>query len=78
MISGSRSIILLDYNANATNAPANETHYSFDLLNNNFSVPAVDTYYNCKLFKLPEFQSKQHIVNVGWFCLKVMSEVLFV
>jgi len=66
VISGSRSMILLDYSGPATNAPANETHFFFDLLNSNFSLPTADTYYNCKLFKLPEFQSKQHIVKVGW------------
>jgi len=63
-------MILLDYSGSTTNVPANETRYSFDLLNSNFSLPAVDTYYNCKLFKLPEFQSKQHIVKVCWLLSK--------
>jgi len=78
IISGSRSIILLDYSGPAINVPANEIHYSFDLLNSNFRVPAVDTYYNCKLFKLPEFQSKQHIVKVSFFYVRMLNEVLFV
>jgi len=69
-------MILLDYSGPATRVPANETHYSFDLLNSNVSVPAADTYYNCKLFKLPEFQSKQHIVKVGWVCLNRLGSLV--
>jgi len=41
-----------------------ETHEYFDCLNEEFEVPAERTYYNCKLFKIPEFTKKQHMVKV--------------
>ena len=41
-----------------------ETHMTFDFLNDNFEVPAESTYYNCRLHKLPEFTEKQHVVKV--------------
>jgi len=45
----------------------NETHMSFDLLNNNFTIPPDNTYYNCRLLKLPDFGSKQHLLKVRDF-----------
>jgi len=61
---GSKSILLLDQSGSAANAPDGETYNSFELLNNNFSLPAEDTYYNCRLFQLPTFSTKQHLVRV--------------
>ena len=42
-----------------------ETHKTFDLLNDNFEIPAESTYYNCRLHKIPEFTEKQHVVKVS-------------
>ena len=41
-----------------------ETHRSFDLLNDDFEIPAETTYYNCKMHKIPDFSEKQHLVKV--------------
>ncbi|XP_078495984.1 DBH-like monooxygenase protein 1 homolog [Ciona intestinalis] len=60
---GSRSVILLESRV-LRPVPANEQHQHFDLSNEGIQVPAVDTYYNCRLFKLPDFTKKHHIVRV--------------
>jgi len=64
---GSKSIVLLGQIRSAASAPVGETYNSFELLNNNFSVPAEETYYNCRLFQLPTFSSKHHLVRVRDF-----------
>ena len=50
--------------------PEGETHMSFDLLNDNFHVPSQDTYYNCRLHKLPTFTEKHHLVKVSGLEMK--------
>jgi len=45
--------------------PDGEEHESFDLTNDRFALPAVDTYYNCRLHKLPEIKGKHHLVKVS-------------
>jgi len=66
--SGVRSLILLGMSGGGeSNYPAGEeeTHMTFDLLNDNFEILAQKTYYNCRLHKLPDFTEKQHMVKVN-------------
>ncbi|CAK8671832.1 unnamed protein product [Clavelina lepadiformis] len=62
---GVKSMYLLDVaKSDEIMFPEGETHMSFDLLNDNFHVPSQDTYYNCRLHKLPTFTEKHHLVKV--------------
>jgi len=67
--SGSKSMLLLSESGSVLSTPPGETHSSFELLNNNFSVPAMETYYNCRLLEFPSFSSKQHLVQVSFLIL---------
>ena len=74
-ISGVRSLILLGLSGGGeSNFPDGEsaTHLTFDLLNDNFEIPAETTYYNCRLLKIPDFNQKQHVVKVSK-CFSVMQ-----
>lgn len=63
---GVKSLLLLEPTKSDESVfPDGETHQSFDLLNENFHVPAEKTYYNCRMHKIPEFSSKQHLVKVS-------------
>ena len=62
---GAKSLLLLEpTKTDEAVFPEGETHQSFDLLNDNFQIPAETTYYNCRLHKIPDFISKQHLVKV--------------
>ena len=36
-----------------------------ELRSGNISLPAIDTYYNCRLFRLPNFSKKHHLISVS-------------
>uniref|UniRef100_H2XZG6 DOMON domain-containing protein n=1 Tax=Ciona intestinalis TaxID=7719 RepID=H2XZG6_CIOIN len=40
-----------------------ETHHSFDLINEEFHLPAVKSYYNCRVMALPQTGEKLHLVK---------------
>nr|CAB3263918.1 DBH-like monooxygenase protein 1 homolog [Phallusia mammillata] len=62
---GTRSLIVLTYANDGQQPPAGETTSNFDLLNDNFAVPAVDTYYNCRVLEIPPaINTPQHIVQI--------------
>nr|CAB3263920.1 DBH-like monooxygenase protein 1 homolog [Phallusia mammillata] len=62
---GSKSLLLLDQpNFEQSRFPEGERHFQFDLLNDKFNVPDLDTYYNCRLFKLPRLTTKHHVVKI--------------
>lgn len=48
----------------STDLPEGPTYLTHDFLNENFEIPADDTYYNCRLFKMPELTEKHHIVKI--------------
>lgn len=37
----------------------------FDVLNEQFNVPAETTYYACKLHKVPTLSGKRHVIKVS-------------
>ncbi|XP_078483159.1 DBH-like monooxygenase protein 1 isoform X1 [Ciona intestinalis] len=41
-----------------------ETLLTFDFANSGFALPAVDTYYSCRLLAFPTLSSKHHIVKI--------------
>ena len=45
--------------------PDGPTYKTFEIRMNDFHVPGDHTYYNCMLFKLPNFGKKHHIVKVS-------------
>lgn len=45
-------------------SPEENTEY-YDVLNNNFHVPAKETYYNCRMQKLPTLPGKRHVIRVS-------------
>ena len=65
---GARSLMLIETpGGGKNNFPdgEEETHMTFDLLNDDFAIPAVTTYYNRKLHKLPDLATKNQVVKVS-------------
>ncbi|CAK8671829.1 DBH-like monooxygenase protein 1 isoform X2 [Clavelina lepadiformis] len=60
---GARSLYLLEEQPHMVYREG-EIHYTFDLLNDHFHIPPIRTYYNCRMFRIPKFSSKQHVVKV--------------
>nr|XP_039269147.1 DBH-like monooxygenase protein 1 homolog [Styela clava] len=60
---GVESIYFFEPSTNFADLPTGPTYDTFDVLASNFLIPAERTYYNCILYKLPDFGGKQHIVK---------------
>ncbi|XP_039268984.2 DBH-like monooxygenase protein 1 homolog [Styela clava] len=60
---GAESMYFLQSPERPTDLPVGPVYETFDILVSDFKIPANDTYYNCKLFKLPAFTKKHHIVK---------------
>ncbi|CAL1540452.1 unnamed protein product [Lymnaea stagnalis] len=61
---GTKSIYLLDSPiAEKDGAPLPNDVFTVDFLNENFSVPGNDTYYNCRVMKLPNLTQKHHMIR---------------
>ncbi|XP_077969383.1 DBH-like monooxygenase protein 1 homolog isoform X2 [Styela clava] len=60
---GVQSMFFLQSSGTVTELPIGPENKTFDVLATNFSIPSEDTYYNCKLYKLPDFDGKQHIIK---------------
>ncbi|XP_051954255.1 DBH-like monooxygenase protein 2 homolog [Xyrauchen texanus] len=58
---GTKELNLLKYMPRVT--PPNSNY--FDMTMANFTVPANQTYYHCKIMKAPTFNQKQHIYRIG-------------
>ncbi|XP_071096981.1 uncharacterized protein [Haliotis cracherodii] len=57
---GSKSLLLLDTTPTLKVMPADSQH--FDITNQKFQVPAVDTYYHCSVHKMPVPPKKNHLI----------------
>nr|CAB3263919.1 DBH-like monooxygenase protein 1 homolog [Phallusia mammillata] len=61
---GSKSVVFMDTPSNAAKQrPQNEQHQTFDLLNDNVTLSSTES-YNCRLLKIPDSDSKFHVVKV--------------
>nr|XP_039270018.1 DBH-like monooxygenase protein 1 homolog [Styela clava] len=58
-----QSMFFLQSSGTITELPIGPEYKTFDVLATEFPIPTEDTYYNCKLYKLPDFDGKQHIVK---------------
>ncbi|XP_059175988.1 DBH-like monooxygenase protein 1 [Physella acuta] len=59
---GVKSILMLDPpSSDANQKPLPDDVVTFDFMNNNFTVPAKDTYYRCTIIKLPDLGQKHHM-----------------
>ena len=64
MFPGVRSLFLLE--GNGGNPSQNEPNtQELNLLNNRISVPPRETFYACRLLKIPDFSSKHHVIKVS-------------
>nr|CAB3263916.1 DBH-like monooxygenase protein 1 homolog [Phallusia mammillata] len=57
-------LLLIQPNFKQSRYPEGERHFHFDMRNDKFQVPDEDTYYNCRLFKLPHLTTKHHMVKI--------------
>merc|ERR1711963_235564 len=61
---GTKSLLLLDPPTDESDkAPLTGTITTLNFTNANVSVPARDTYYNCRTFKMPDLGGKRHMVR---------------
>ncbi|XP_059175991.1 uncharacterized protein LOC131955763 [Physella acuta] len=61
---GTRSIPLLEPPASVrTLNPLPDDVITVEFLAGNFQVPATETYFNCKILKLPDLQMKHHMIR---------------
>nr|XP_039269063.1 DBH-like monooxygenase protein 1 homolog [Styela clava]XP_039269064.1 DBH-like monooxygenase protein 1 homolog [Styela clava] len=60
---GVESMFFLQSSGVPTGLPVGPVYNTFEVLATEFTIPSEDTYYNCKLYKLPDFGGKQHIVK---------------
>ncbi|EDO49634.1 predicted protein [Nematostella vectensis] len=58
---GSRSVLMLNSQGNSN--PPDPAWSHFDILMNNYTVPARHTTYSCHVFTIPKFTKKHHIVR---------------
>nr|XP_039269709.1 DBH-like monooxygenase protein 1 homolog [Styela clava] len=62
---GAQSMHLLESpNRPKGNLPSGPTYKTLDIAVSDFTIPPRQTYYNCRLFKVPDFQKKHHIVKI--------------
>nr|XP_039270544.1 DBH-like monooxygenase protein 1 homolog [Styela clava] len=60
---GVESMYFLQSSGAPTGLPVGPEYNTFEVRASEFTIPSEDTYYNCKLFKLPDFGGKQHVVK---------------
>nr|XP_039270019.1 DBH-like monooxygenase protein 1 homolog [Styela clava] len=60
---GVQSMFFLQSSRAQNGLPVGPDYNTFEVLATEFTIPSEDTYYNCKLYKLPDFGGKQHIVK---------------
>lgn len=66
LYAGAKSLILVNNGMGGGNKETADTEeISYEFLLDKFHLPAVDTYYNCKLFTLPDFKEKHHAIEVS-------------
>ena len=64
MFPGVRSLFLLEGNGGPP-SQNNPNTQELNLLNNMTNVPNLDTFYACRLLKIPDFSSKHHVIKVS-------------
>ncbi|XP_039270543.2 DBH-like monooxygenase protein 1 homolog [Styela clava] len=60
---GAESMYFLQSSGTPSGFPVGPEYNTFEVRATEFTIPSEDTYYNCKLFRLPDFGGKQHIVK---------------
>ena len=60
---GGRNLLVLEAGVEGPPISEEDTD-TFTFLNDEIAIPAIQTYYNCKLFEFPRFSTKRHVIQV--------------